>query len=72
MSKITISLGGKDFDIKLEGDFAVQFEADFAEKFKGKSTIDPKELLMAYVGKCYDNFLLEQEVAKLLHQMDEI
>jgi len=39
MSKITISLGGKDFDIKLEGDFAIQFEADFKEKFKGKSTI---------------------------------
>ncbi|AHJ13490.1 MULTISPECIES: hypothetical protein [Sulfurospirillum] len=72
MSKITISLGGKDFDIKLEGDFAVQFEADFKEKFKEKSTIDPKELLFAYVGKCYDNFVLEQEVTKLLYQIDEI
>jgi len=26
MSKITISLGGKDFDIKLEGAFALHFE----------------------------------------------
>lgn len=72
MSKITISLGGKDFDIKLEGAFAVQFEEDFKEKFKGKSTIDPKELLFAYVGKCYDNFMLEQEIATLITKIDNI
>lgn len=72
MSKITISLGGKDFDIKLEGAFAEQFEADFKEKFKGKSTIDPKELLFAYVGKCYDNFMIEQEITALIRKMDEI
>lgn len=72
MSKITISLGGKDFDIKLEGAFAEQFEADFKEKFKEKSTIDPKELLFAYVGKCYDNFMLEQEIATLLEKIEEV
>ena len=72
MSKITISLGGKDFDIKLEGAFAEQFEADFKEKFNGKNTIDPKELLFAYVGKCYDNFILEQDISALLTKMDEI
>lgn len=72
MSKITISLGGKDFDIKLEGAFAVQFEADFKEKFKEKNTIDPKELLFAYVGKCYDNFMLEQEIATLLEKIEEV
>lgn len=44
MSKITISLGGKDFDIKLEGEFALKFEADFKERFSGRSTIDPKDL----------------------------
>ena len=72
MSKITISLGGKDFDIKLEGEFAVQFEADIKEKFKEKSTIDPKELLFAYVGKCYDNFMLEQEIVTLIEKIEEV
>lgn len=72
MNKITISLGGKDFDIKLEGEFAQQFESDFKEKFKGKNTIDPKELLFAYVGKCYDNFLIEQEIHRLVVKMDEL
>ena len=71
MNKITISLGGKDFDIKLEGAFAEQFEADFKEKFKGRSTIEPKEILFAYVGKCYDNFLMEDELQKLIQKIEE-
>ncbi|MDD4506776.1 MAG: hypothetical protein PHE60_10445 [Sulfurospirillaceae bacterium] len=72
MNKITISLGGKDFDIKLEGAFAEQFEADFKEKFKGRSTIDPKEILFAYVGKCYDNFLLEEEIRQLVQKIETL
>ncbi|AFL68955.1 hypothetical protein [Sulfurospirillum barnesii] len=72
MNKITISLGGKDFDIKLEGDFALKFEADFKAQFHEKSTIDPKELLYAYVGKCYDTFMLEQEITKLLQKVEGI
>ncbi|MDD2384844.1 MAG: hypothetical protein PHN18_11690 [Sulfurospirillaceae bacterium] len=70
MSKITVTLGGKDYDIKLEGAFAEQFEADFKTKFNGKSTIDPKELLFAYVGKCYDNFVLETEIQTLITKID--
>jgi len=72
MSKITISLGGKDFDIKLEGAFAVHFESEFKEQFKGKSTLDPKDVLFAYVGKCYEHFMLEQEIKHLSHTLDEI
>ena len=72
MNKITISLGGKDFDIKLEGAFAEQFETDFKEKFKGRSTIEPKEILFAYVGKCYDNFLMEDEMQKLIQKLEEV
>ncbi|MCD8544840.1 MAG: hypothetical protein EOM49_11130 [Epsilonproteobacteria bacterium] len=72
MNKITISLGGKDYDIKLEGDFAVQFEQDFKERFKNRSTIDPKELLFAYVGKCYDAFMLENEIAQLVRKLDAL
>ena len=72
MNKITISLGGKDFDIKLEGAFAEQFEAEFKDKFKGRSTIEPKEILFAYVGKCYDNFLIEEEIKQLTQKVDTL
>lgn len=72
MSKITISLGGKDFDIKLEGAFAVHFEEEFKEQFKNKSTLDPRDVLFAYVGKCYEHFMLEQEIKALNQKIDEV
>ncbi len=70
--KITVSLAGKDFDIKLDGAFALFFEEDFKEQFKGKSVLEPKEVLFAYVGKCYENFLLEQEVERLVKSLENL
>ena len=72
MNKITISLGGKDFDIKLEGAFAEVFEEEFRAQFKGKSTLDPKEVLLAYVGKCYEHFMLEQEISALNKKIEAL
>ena len=72
MNKITVSVGGKDFDIKLEGAFAEDFEEEFKAQFKGKSTLDPKEVLLAYVGKCYEHFILEQEILTLNKKIDNI
>ncbi len=72
MSKITVTLGGKDYDIKLEGAFAQKFEEDFKTKFNAKSTIEPKELLFAYVGKCYDNFMLETQIETLINKIDNV
>ncbi|MDD3342971.1 MAG: hypothetical protein PHR87_05280 [Sulfurospirillaceae bacterium] len=72
MNTITVTLGGKDYDIKLEGKFAEQFEADFNTKFNGKSVIDPKALLFAYVGKCYDNFVLETQIQTLINTLDDV
>ena len=72
MSKITIGLSGKDYDIKLEGEFAKKFEQVFKEQFGGKSNLDAKDVLFAYVGKCYENFQLEQEIKELLNKIEEI
>ncbi len=70
MNKITVCVGGKDFDIKLEGAFAEHFEAEFQAQFKGKSTLDPKEVLLAYVGKCYEKFILEEEISQISKKLD--
>ncbi|MDD3324780.1 MAG: hypothetical protein PHN38_06635 [Sulfurospirillaceae bacterium] len=72
MSKITVCVGGKDFDIKLEGEFALKFESDFKEIFKEKKSLEPKELLMAFVQKSYDNFLLETDIKKLIALVENI
>ena len=72
MNKITVCVGGKDFDIKLEGAFAEHFEEEFHAQFKGKSTLDPKEVLLAYVGKCYEKFILEEEISHITKKLDTL
>jgi hypothetical protein len=72
MNKITVCVGGKDFDIKLEGAFAEHFEEEFQAQFKGKSTLDPKEVLLAYVGKCYEKFILEEEISHITKKLDTL
>ena len=37
MSKLTVSIGSKDFDITLEEEFAKFFEEDFSETFGQKA-----------------------------------
>ncbi|WP_458699643.1 hypothetical protein ACKGJI_07360 [Sulfurospirillum sp. 1307] len=72
MSKLTISVGLKDFDITLDDDFAKFFEKDFKSTFGEKTGIDTKELLYAYVQKCYDEYLSKKEMKSLLEKMEEI
>jgi len=72
MSKVTVSIGSKDFDITLDEDFAKFFEEDFRDTFGEKSTIETKELLYAYVQKSYDEYLNEIEYKKLIEKIENI
>ncbi len=71
MSKITISVGLKDFDITLDEDFAKFFEEDFRSTFGEKTNIDTKDLLYAYVQKCYDEYLNKKEYKKMLEKLEK-
>jgi hypothetical protein len=72
MSKLTVSIGSKDFDITLDEEFAKFFETEFKETFGEKSTIETKELLYAYVQKSYDEYLSKQEYIKIVNKIDEV
>lgn len=72
MSKITISVGLKDFDVTLDDDFSKFFEEDFRATFGEKNNIDTKELLYAYVQKCYDEYLSKEEISKLLEKIEQV
>ncbi len=72
MSKLTVSIGSKDFDITLEEEFAKFFEEDFKETFDQKSSIETKELLYAYVQKSYDEFISKKEYNKMLKKINNI
>jgi len=72
MSKLTVSIGLKDFDITLDEEFSKFFEKDFKDTFSEKNRIETKELLWAYVQKSYDEYLNKQEYKKMVDKIDEV
>lgn len=72
MSKLTVSIGSKDFDITLDDDFSKYFEKNFKETFGDKNNIETKELLWAYVQKSYDEYLQKEEYKKLIDKINNI
>lgn len=72
MSKLTVSIGSKDFDITLDEEFSKFFEKDFKDTFGEKNRIETKELLWAYVQKSYDEYLNKQEYKKMVDKIDEV
>ncbi len=72
MSKLSIQVGSKDFDISLDGDFYEYFKEDFSRVFKDKKNIEAKELLQAFVQKSYNEYqdkLRLEEIAKKLEEI---
>ncbi len=72
MSKLTVSIGSKDFDITLDEEFSKFFESQFKETFGEKGTIETKELLYAYVQKSYDEYLNKIEYKKLIDKIEAV
>ncbi len=72
MSKLTVSIGSKDFDITLDEEFSKFFDKEFKETFGKKNTIETKELLYAYVQKSYDEYLNKIEYRKLIDKIENV
>ena len=72
MSKISLQIGAKDFDIKLDEDFYDFFIKDFDKTFGEKRNIDAKELLSAYVQKIYDEYKNREKIRELFDSIDKI
>ena len=70
MSKVTVSIGTKDFDITLDDDFSQFFEKSFKETFGDKTNIETKELLYAFVQKSYDEYLSKIEYKKIMDKIE--
>lgn len=72
MSKLTVSIGSKDFDITLDGDFAKFFEKDFKESVGAKKNVETKDLLWAFVQKSHNEYLNKIEYKKLIEKIEEV
>jgi len=71
MSKISLQIGAKDFDIKVEGDFYEFFEKDLKKTFKNKRNIDIKDLLSAYVQKTENEYKNKRQIKEILSKIAE-
>jgi len=72
MSKLSCQIGAKDFDIGLDDDFYDFFVEKFREDFPDKRNIEVKELLRAYVQKCYDEYKDSKKIKQLLESIDRL
>jgi len=72
MSKLSLQVGAKDFDIMLDDDFYDFFINDFKKTFEDKRNIDIKELLKAYVQKSYDEYQDNKKIKQLLESIDRL
>jgi len=72
MSKLSLQVGAKDFDIMLDDDFYDFFIDDFKKIFDDKRNIEIKELLRAFVQKSYDNYQDSKKIKQLLESIDKL
>ena len=72
MSKLSLQVGAKDFDIMLDDDFYDFFINDFKKIFDDKRNIEIKELLRAFVQKSYDNYQDSKKITQLLESIDKL
>jgi len=71
MKKVTITVASKDYTITLEDAFAASFTKDLELYLGKKKGLDTKELLTAFVQKCYENYKLEQELRDMAVSIEE-
>ena len=72
MKKITLTISSRDYTITLDDDFARFFEDDWQNLMGGRQFIEPKELLNAFIEKCYENYAVIKAVKNLTGNVDEI
>ena len=71
MKKITLTISSRDYTITLDDDFAKFFEDDWQNLMDGRQFIEPKELLNAFIEKCYENYSTLKAVKNLATDIEE-
>ena len=70
--KISLHIGGRNFDIDVDDQFSVFVEHQMAKDFNIDGNNDLKILLQAYVRKTYELYTQEQKIDKILKKIDKV
>ncbi len=70
--KIGLHVGGRRFDVDVEGDFALFLESQMSKDFNIEGNNDLKQLLQAYVRKNHELFQQEQKIKEIMKKCDNL
>ncbi|MBR8462155.1 hypothetical protein KDD93_03950 [Campylobacter sp. faydin G-24] len=70
MKQITLTISSRDYTITLDDDFAPIFERDWQKFMGGRKFIEPKELLNAFIEKCYENYESERVAKEIMQNIN--
>ena len=69
--KISLNIGGTNFDLNVDEQFSVYIEHQIAKDFKIDGNNDLKTLLQAYVRKTYELYTQEQKIDEILKKIEK-
>ncbi len=69
MRKVTIKIEGKEYDVQLQDDFARSLEEELQKRLPPHASHTIKDLLQAYLKKCFDCYVLEKKMQELLKKL---
>ncbi len=69
--KIGLHIGGRRFDVDVEGSFSIFLEKQMAIDFNVEGNNDLKILLQAYVRKNHELFMQEEKMQRLLKELEK-
>jgi hypothetical protein len=69
MKKITISLSGQNFDLKLEEGFAKELEKELPKICDEIYNVNVKSLLHEYIDKCYKLYQIDQSLKNSIEKL---
>ena len=71
MKQIALTISSRDYTITLEDDFAEIFERDWQKFMGGRKFIEPKELLNAFIEKCYESHTNERALKNVIKDVEK-
>lgn len=71
MKKVTVTIASKDYTITLDEEFALFFEEDMRNYIKESNALSVKELLTAFVQKCYETYRHEDKINNICLKISE-
>jgi hypothetical protein len=69
VQKVTVKVEGKEYELELQEDFALYMQRELDKNLSRHSNNSAKELLNAYLKKCYECYLAEKKLQNLLKKL---